>query len=221
MKKVTISISKSDEVKRNISIVLFWGAIWGIVEATLGYFLHLISFSMGWCIWLPLAFYFLNKVYTQTKKTNYLVYVGAIAAAIKLVNLFMTSQINKVINPAMSIIFEALALCAIYKVIENKKTKLNYLGVLAANFAWRIMYILYLFIMPYYFSEGSPISGLQSFLKFFLLESIVTSVIIYIYFKISEKLTESKKEIKEPKIILKPIISISMLVLAIIIQFII
>lgn len=221
MKKLIISISKSDEVKRNISIVLFWGAIWGIAEATLGYFLHLISFSMGWCIWLPLAFYFLNKVYTETKKTNYLVYVGVIAAAIKLVDLFMASRIDKVINPAAAIVFEALALCAVYKVLENKGRKLNYLAILAMNFSWRIMYSLYLFVMPTSFFIVSPLRGLEPFLKFLFLESIVTSIIIYVYLKLMEKLADSKKQLKEPKIILKPIISLSMLVLAIIIQFII
>jgi hypothetical protein len=35
--------------------VLFYGGIWGVFEATVGYLLHLLPFSIGWLVWYPIA----------------------------------------------------------------------------------------------------------------------------------------------------------------------
>ncbi|HBL37426.1 MAG TPA: hypothetical protein DDZ55_11530 [Firmicutes bacterium] len=48
--------------------VLFWGALWGIIEATVGHLLHQAALPLGWLFWFPLAVGFMQMVYSQTQK---------------------------------------------------------------------------------------------------------------------------------------------------------
>lgn len=92
------SIHTSDKFLKNISIIIFWSSLWGIVEATLGYLLHKINFSFGGCIWFPLAFYFMDKIYRKTGNVQYILYGAIITSIIKLTNLFIEVRIDKVVN---------------------------------------------------------------------------------------------------------------------------
>ena len=55
---------KREAVTKIAVVSLFWGALWGIAEATLGYLAHLISLIPGIAgfIMFPIGFYFSNVV---------------------------------------------------------------------------------------------------------------------------------------------------------------
>ena len=87
------SIITSDELIKNFSIIVYWGSIWGITEATLGCFLHKINFSFSGCIWFPVAFYFMDKIYRKTRNAKYMLYGAFVTSAIKLTDLFIEVRV--------------------------------------------------------------------------------------------------------------------------------
>lgn len=205
-------------MKRYISIIIFFGAVWGIVESTLGYILHNISFNIGWAIWFPLAFYFMNKVYKQTSSLSAIFFTSCIAASIKLVDLLLPVRVDKVLNPAVSIILESIVVMAVFKVLEYEKElrKPKWFHTLVMSFGWRTLYIMYIFILPQFFIRISPVRGLEPFLSFMIVESIVNSMIISSCIIISQKV-DKKARFKEFN--LKPIYSLCLLILAVFVQW--
>lgn len=109
--------------KTSKSLILGLGAIWGIIEASIGWLLHLlhmpgkgyILFSIGLCIML-------YGVYSTQKKSAS-VYIAAIAALIKLSNLGLPGIFPAyfVINPAVSILLEGLLVYAFSSIILKNK----------------------------------------------------------------------------------------------------
>ncbi|MCK9217923.1 MAG: hypothetical protein M0P77_08420 [Firmicutes bacterium] len=203
---------------KNITTVVFWGALWGLVEATLGYVLHSMPLSVGWFFWFPLAFYFINKVYSSTGSLSSILYTSSIAAGIKLVNFFLPTTIDRVINPAMSILLEGLMVFIVFAIIEKKEGffQSKYTIALTASIGWRVLYIIYILFMPTFFFTVSPMRAAKPFFKFFVTESFMNSLFIYVYLKVSErigdaKLNVSKNEVNSKLFSLKdnPIIRIS------------
>lgn len=174
----------------NITAIVFWGSLWGALEATVGYILHLMSFKIGWMFWYPIAFYFMNKAFKTTKYPTSLLFTATIASAIKLTNLFMPTRIDKVINPAVSIILEALVIFAVIKVFEIKKAKVKY-GlplIFLTNISWKTLYIGYIHLMPPLFLEVSSLTALKPFLGFYLWESLICSLVIFSVMQVYERL---------------------------------
>lgn len=166
--------------------ILVWGGIWGIFEATAGYLLHLLPFSVGWLVWYPVASFFMFNVYQRTKRASAVIMIGLLSAGIKLFNLFLPVRIDKVINPAVSIVFEALTLAAVIfmagRFFANRKGSPvdKALTVLSMNTGWRLLYILYLmFLVPDWMVEVSVISTKQAFLTFFLMNNFFSSFVLF------------------------------------------
>lgn len=99
--------------------ILIWGGLWGIFESTVGYLLHLLPISIGWIVWYPVACFFMMNVYRKTQRASAIVMVGTLSACIKLINLFLPGRIDRVINPAISILFEAIAMAAAVYIVNN------------------------------------------------------------------------------------------------------
>ena len=194
--------------------VIVWGSLWGIFEATVGYLLHLLPFSVGWLVWYPVACFFMANVYRRTGKVSSLLQVGFLAAGIKLLNLFLPGRIDKVINPAVSIVFEALSMAAVLYAVRRKFGQKgvvwgNALSALAMNTGWRLLYVLYLaFLVPDWMREVSVIRSWEAFLPFFLLHNLATSLILFIGSllagPVSAKITAAEQRIAAPFALLSP-----------------
>lgn len=208
----------SNDFLMNLSTAIFWGSIWGITEATLGYLLHKIDFRFGWCIWFPLAFYFMDKIYRQVKKAEYALYGALITSTIKLTDLFIETRVDKVINPSVSIILEAAAVFVVYKVVEKNHKKIGIAAVTAVNFFWRGLYIGYLFLAPKSFLAISPLRGLNPFLRFMLVESIANIAIIMLYVVFKDKFEKESTKKSMELIRIKPIASFITFIFAIAVQ---
>ena len=108
-----------NEKKFNLSLlfnVLFWGGLWGIVEATLGTILHLPAFEGAGLflgssvIIIPIAYFLMANCYKRTNSFYSVYLMGVLAALIKLSVGFVIGFINKVYNPAIYIVVESLAM---------------------------------------------------------------------------------------------------------------
>ncbi len=166
--------------------ILFWGFLWGIFESTAGYLLHLLPFSVGWLVWYPVACFFMFNVYKRTQKISRVLAVAVLAASMKMVNLFLPGSIDRVINPAISIIFEALSMMGVLWVIkyhlgENlKKPLTKALALFSMNTGWRILYIMYLlFLVPDWIRDVSVISSADKFIVFFAVHNLFTTIALF------------------------------------------
>ncbi len=215
---ITCEREKEDKAY-NISIIVFWGAIWGIVEATVGYILHMLPFRVPTgSILFPIGYYFMQKSYRETKDLNSIFYTSSIAASIKLINLFIPmTPIIKVINPSACILLEGLAVVLVFKLFEYKEGPIKYIYALIMSLSWRVGYYIMCFaaFIPLGLMKSSSIIDRSKFIEFFLINGIINSLIIYFYAKIT---ANNNKKIK---IKYNPIFSTSLLILAFFIQWLI
>lgn len=174
-------------MKKYWSSIVFWGALWGFTEATLGFILHSLSLNIGWILWFPLAFFFINSVYRKTNSLYSIIFTSFIAAAIKIVDFIMPVSPDKVINPAVSIIFEGLAVFVLFKLIEKRQAAVHpgYPGILSVSIGWRILYILYMLLMPESFAGISPLRSVSVVLSFLGVECVANSLLIFGFLKIA------------------------------------
>jgi hypothetical protein len=215
-------LMKKEIVNKIVWVSLFWGAMWGIAEATIGYLAHLIFVVPGIAgfIMFPLGFYFMTRAYNATGKTGSLFMTAVVAANIKLLDLFLPGLSPiKTINPALSILMEALAVMIVLKLtavsrVETRRFRLR--EALAVSAGWRLGFLFYsslLFLFAV--SEEFIQMGLVHILRFMLLESVINALIIVGYLKAEKVLKWDKWSFAE----VRPVIAGSVFVAAILLKF--
>ena len=168
-------------------IIVIWGTLWGIFEATVGYLLHSVAFGYSWIIWYPAACFFMAAVYRETGRISSILYIGLLCAAIKMLNLILPGRIDRVINPAISIVFEALAMSVVVFVtrrlsgVKHKNPIIKALVAFSMNMGWRLLYVLYLlFLVPDWIKDISVVSSTSKFIPFFITQNLITTALIFI-----------------------------------------
>lgn len=217
--------------------IIIWGAVWGIFEATAGYFLHQISFGYSWLIWYPVACFFMTNVYRKTGMLTSVVFVGLLCAAIKMLNLFLPGRIDRVLNPSISIVFEAITLAAIAYAVNHllrgkkKSPLIKVLMALGMNTGWRVLYVLYLlFLVPDWIREVSVISTMSRFIPFFITQNLITSALIFIGYQyvayilgplqsLEHRLSTRLGKVNGEAPILQPAVAAFLLCINIVLQF--
>lgn len=170
-------------MKKKFLSVLFWGAMWGIGEATIGNVIHLWSIALPGLpgfVMFSFAFYFMNRVYLETKEPRAVFFAATIAAAIKLVDFLIPGYIAiRIINPALSILLEGLAVTSVYSYCEQKGRVFGFLEGLYAGFSWRCLWLMYMFIISLFKLPAALITdGIIVSLRFLIVESLVNAILI-------------------------------------------
>jgi len=100
---------------------LFWGSIWGIWEATAGYFIHLTHIpGLPGFVMFPAAFYFMSRAFVRSGKHETIFLAACVASGLKLLDLFIPGQnIQGVVNPAQAILLESLAVVGFYSFLGH------------------------------------------------------------------------------------------------------
>lgn len=125
--------------------IIFFGSIWGILEATIGHVLHFIPATIAGSIMFPIAGYVLYKGYEKTKSKSSLFYMGAVAATIKSVDFLLPQySIFKTINPMISILLESLVVVLVVNMIVSKNINKKYIALPIASVSWRLVFIAYM-----------------------------------------------------------------------------
>jgi hypothetical protein len=186
-----------ETIKKMAVISIFWGALWGITEATLGYLAHLILILPGIAgfFMFPIGFYFMTRAYKETGKAVTLFSTSAVAAGIKLIDLFLPGLSPiKTINPAVCILMESLVVILLFKVMNVKRGSFRLREAFAASIGWRLGYLFYAFLL-FVFSISREFfqMGAEHILRFLLLESIINAVIITAYLKAEKSFNRNKK----------------------------
>lgn len=94
-----------------VGVILF-GSLWGLLEATLGGWLHALNLPYKGAIMANLGFTIMAAAVAVYKRPTLPVGLGLVAASFKLLDVLIFSLsplARKVVNPAMAIILEAMA----------------------------------------------------------------------------------------------------------------
>ncbi len=182
--------------KKLFTQILFYGSLWGLLEATLGHVLHLIPATIAGSIMFPIAGAILYKAYKKTQSRFALFYIGIVAASIKSVD-FLLPQLNiyKTINPMISILLEAMVVVLIVNLLVSPSPTKKYIALPIASITWRTLFISWMglqFVLtgnqaPYIRSFGA---GFEFVVISGLLSGLIASLFIFVLDKVTFKLPE-------------------------------
>ena len=130
--------------------VLFFGGMWGLVEATLGTVLHLPFFDnigvygSSTAIMLPIAFYLMGLCYKKTNTLRAVAYIGLIAGIIKLSTFIVVGFTQKVYMPSIYIVLESLAMVGALAITRPTKvlSAKSFLTVAIASTSYLLVYLV-------------------------------------------------------------------------------
>ncbi len=161
---------------------LTFGSLWGISEATLGFFLHLasrVSFipTLAGFVMFPLAFFFMRAAFKTSNSIYAIPLTASITASIKLTSLIMP-QVTPifVINPVISILAESLAVLLFFKLNQYRKNKLLIPKAIVISMAWRVVFLLSILVLP--IPKGILQKGYSVLLRFLILDAAVNGLLI-------------------------------------------
>lgn len=175
--------------KKLLAQILVYGSIWGIIEATLGHFLHWLPALISGSILFPIATVILIKAYQSTNSKKALIYIALVAASIKAID-FLLPQISmfKVLNPMIGIVVEALVVVGVVTLVDTDNVKNIITGSVIASIGWRLVFATYMFIQGLVTSNVAPyVSNIKSASSFILLEGMITAVFVFGFLYLERK----------------------------------
>jgi len=170
-------------MKKTGWMLLFWGSIWGISEATFGYLNHIVfAFLPGLpgLLMFPIAFAWMKQGYNATGKISSVLWMACIAASVKLVDLWVPGNaLYLIVNPAVSLVLEGLAFACVISIRKNDSFHFGWLSCFSMGVIWRACFLLYMFSVAYVGQPaGLVTSGLAVALRFLLLESFINAFVM-------------------------------------------
>lgn len=190
---------------RIISATIFFGGIWGIIEATLGYVLHIIpglSLYMSGAVLFSFASFILYRAYKATDSRWSLLGVGFIAAAIKSIDFLLPiASPFKVINPMLSIIMESLMVVAVIRMLTKDSLTSKASALAIASVGWRVLYFAYMGIQ--FLTSGFVyLQSASQYLEFFGVYAFGSALfglgLVYLDTLLSKKETSIKFNLFQP-----------------------
>lgn len=168
-----------------VLLSLYCGSLWGLTEATVGHILHWTFIpGLAGFVMFPIGLAFMAMAFKHSGKLSSIFLTAFVAANIKMADLiFPTPNLFAVVNPAIAILCESLAVMLVFSLKGFKQTlsRLDYVWGMA--FIWRLVYGIGLFsaglIFPAYsFFKQANIHIIQ----FYLIDSFISAALIYIVF---------------------------------------
>jgi hypothetical protein len=97
-----------------IGTALFFGAVWGLAEATLGHLLHLVRvLGLPGLVMVPLGVWITARTAARSRSAAAVFLAGLVAAFLKLLDLFIPgTDLLALSRPIQAILLEALAVAA-------------------------------------------------------------------------------------------------------------
>ena len=171
---------------KTLFTVLCLGAVWGLLEATLGTLLHLDAFDSimfaSTAVLFPIAYVICGRAYKVTGQARSALYVGIVAAAIKAVCFFFVPAINKVINPMVAIILESSVMAVAFRVTKPSEicSVKSFVTFIVASTVIRSLYVGYSMATAVPFQSAYIADGIVNFSK--IVEYVVTmNAISFVY----------------------------------------
>ena len=195
--------------------IIFFGALWGALEASLGYVLHFIPGYLSGSVMFPIVLFILYRAYKSLGTKKAIVWVAFVAIGIKSLNLLLPFMPPaKTINPMIAMFLEAGLVFAVIPLISSNKLSSKFSGVLVAGLVWRVLYVGYQGIN--YLVTGFLSNYLKSFsmsFEFVIIYGLIGSFLAILVLLLTEKKIVIQKL---DRLRINPMVSFGLLMLAII-----
>lgn len=171
--------------KTNLYVILFLGAIWGILEATLGHILHFLPALISGSIMFPIAATIMYITFNQTQSRRAMVYVAAIAVLVKTVDFFLPGlPAIKIYNPMIAMMLQSVAMVVFVPMLKNQSVVMKLSGIVLVALSWRIAFLandaINHAISGFNFPQLSSFPAMTSFvLAAGLIEALILGVIMF------------------------------------------
>lgn len=134
-----------------IKSILKYGALWGVLEVTLGFTLHLLNSSLAGAILIPIGVLFMWASYKSTGRWWSIPLTGAVAAVVRLA---AYAAINggcceEGIFPTLAIVIESIAFIAPVIYLEHEKRKDYHLFVFKPIFLFYLSIVVYMIVFKW------------------------------------------------------------------------
>jgi len=164
--------------------VIFFGAIWGILEATLGYGLHYLPDFISGGVMFPIGAALMFWAYRNTQKRSSVLYVAMIAAAIKAVNFLIPGAFAlKIYNPMIAIMLQSVVVFAAVSLFEKKSMPVQLTAVAGTSLVWRSLFIVNQYINHAItgFNHGQ-LASVTTLLTFIFINAIAEILVVLAFY---------------------------------------
>jgi hypothetical protein len=122
--------------------IIFFGSLWGLLEATLGYGLQFLPPLVSGSVMFPIAATIMYWAYRNSESKISIIFVAMIAASIKAVNFLMPGLPPiKTYNPMISIMLQAVLVMGLVTLFEKKHVGYKLLSIALISWGWRALFI--------------------------------------------------------------------------------
>jgi hypothetical protein len=193
--------------------IIFFGALWGLVEATLGYALHILPALIAGSIMFPIVMVILYQAYKSLDSRKAILFVGFVAILIKSSNLLLPFLFPaKTINPMIAMFIQTLLAFAFIPNLSSSSIVKKVVILTGISVTWRLGMIGY-YAINYSLTSflDFRIANFDSALAFVLFEGLISgafAIILVIGFE-KFKLLDRVKTLR-----INPILSTVALALA-------
>jgi hypothetical protein len=160
-----------------ISKVVFFGAVWGILEATLGFALHLLPALIAGSLMFPLVMFILYRAYRATGSRKAILYVAIIAIMIKSTNFFLPWLFPaKTYNPMIAMFIQSLLVFMVVPMLSKQNLLQQISAITIVSISWRVLMIGYYFLT--YLATGFQdfrIASVDPAVSFILYEGLISA----------------------------------------------
>lgn len=172
--------------------ILFFGALWGLLEATLGYVLHVSAAPVAGFLMFPVGFAMMWQAKQRTNSVYAPFQVASVAAGIKLINLFFVPLWITAVNPAAAILLEGIFVA----VLLRKGERVSLIQCLASTYGWRLSYLAILLVQLNFGLKLRLLEGgMASILPFVTIDAWVNAMLLYVIAKYSRSLKFEMKPV--------------------------
>lgn len=200
-----------------LTLIIFYGALWGFLEATLGYALHWIPTFIAGTIMFPIASVILLRVYNKTNSKKALLYVGLVAAAIKSIDFLLPSfSVFKTINPMASIVLESLLVFAVVFLFTSQKVTNRIAAAQIASIGWRVGYVAYMGIQ--FLITGFVAASIASYanaFEFIIFSGVIGGLMVTGLIYLEQKVNYNFRT----KFDSRPVFAAGLLIIAVVVTF--
>jgi hypothetical protein len=206
-------MSKKDLLKS----IVYFGAIWGIIEATLGYVLQFLPPLVSGSVMFPIAATIMVSAYFATKNKKAIFYVALVAASIKAVNFLLPGLMPiKTYNPMIAILLQSIIVFVAIAIYEKRGLPHVITSFVVASIGWRILFLANITINNALTGFNFPqLRSLETMVSFTLYQGLIgalfLSIIYTIYYFLRHRIN----------LYFKPtwVVSLPLVVLAVILTF--
>lgn len=195
----TDTTEKAMESRRGSQAVLtagiYWGAVWGLYEATVGWLVHFLPRVPGTAsvVLVPFGVFCLDRALRGGGgPLRAALVAAATAATLKLADLALPMRtLQSVLNPAVAILLQGLAFVVVARALGLARRLPSLrgaaLGALAFSAGWRLAFLLYSAVLARGWSLGMLRDGLHTSWGFLVRDGLLGAAAVLLVMALAHR----------------------------------